>query len=121
AFFRSGMIEAWGRGIERIMGSCKVAKVDVPEFRQEKTGLWVEFSFSHEKLSKNKSTTQKTTQKKIVDLIKNNPKITRKELANVLGISSNGVKYHLKKLKNAKIIQHVGSVRAGHWEVLNNK
>ena len=113
AFFRSGKIEAWGRGIERIMDSCKTAKVDVPEFRQEKTGLWVEFSFPQEN-------TQENTQEKIIVLIKSNPKITRKDLANQIGVSNDSIKHHLKKLKEAKIIRHVGSTKAGYWKVLKD-
>ena len=48
--------------------------------------------------------TQKTTQKiklndnqlKIIELIKDNPKITRNELVSILNIKSDGVKYNLK-------------------------
>ena len=48
--------------------------------------------------------TQKTTQKiklndnqlKIIELIKDNPKITRNELVSILNITSDGVKYNLK-------------------------
>lgn len=47
-------------------------------------------------------TTQKTTQKiklnnnqlKIIELIKENPKVTRNELASILSITSDGVKYN---------------------------
>ncbi|MFZ4526792.1 MAG: ATP-binding protein, partial [Chlorobium sp.] len=39
AFFRAGMIEAWGRGIERIMQECVKAGVPEPELRYERTGL----------------------------------------------------------------------------------
>lgn len=49
-------------------------------------------------------TTQKTTQKtklnnnqlKIIELIKENPKVTRNELASFFNITSDGVKYNLK-------------------------
>lgn len=71
-------------------------------------------------------TTQKTTQKnklndnqkKIVECIKNNPKITRCELASKLNISSDGVKYNLKKLKDNKIIERVGPDKGGYWKVM---
>lgn len=45
-------------------------------------------------------TTQKTTQKlnnnqlRILELVQKNPRITRNELANHLGITPDGVKYH---------------------------
>jgi len=45
AFFRAGLIEAWGRGIERILEACASARVPRPDFRYESTGLWTEFSF----------------------------------------------------------------------------
>jgi len=45
AFFRAGMIEAWGRGIERIMEACRMANAPVPALRYEPSGLWVEFSY----------------------------------------------------------------------------
>lgn len=45
AFFRAGMIEAWGRGIERIMEAGRLANAPVPALRYEPSGLWVEFSY----------------------------------------------------------------------------
>ena len=45
AFFRAGMIESWGRGIERIMDTCKAEGVPEPELRYEATGLWMVFNF----------------------------------------------------------------------------
>ena len=70
-------------------------------------------------------TTQKTTQKinlnanqiKIVEYIKSNPSVTRWELANMLNISSDGVKYNLKKLKEKKVIERIGPDKGGYWIV----
>ena len=45
AFFRTGMIEAWGQGIERIMGTCRLAGVPLPELQVEGSGLWVIFQY----------------------------------------------------------------------------
>ncbi len=48
AFFRAGMIEAWGRGIRRIMDICREAGNPVPTWRLDTggDGLWVRFPFS---------------------------------------------------------------------------
>ena len=48
AFFRAGMIEAWGRGIRRIMDVCREADNPTPTWRLESggNGLWVRFPFS---------------------------------------------------------------------------
>ncbi|MDO9537974.1 MAG: winged helix-turn-helix transcriptional regulator [Thermoplasmata archaeon] len=53
----------------------------------------------------------------ILELIIENPKITRKELADSLGMTRDGVQYHLEKLKKDGIIKRVGGRRGGHWEV----
>ena len=47
AFFRAGMIEAWGRGIRRITGACEDAGNPRPEWRAEPGGgLWLVFRYS---------------------------------------------------------------------------
>ncbi len=69
--------------------------------------------------------TQKTTQKtklnnnqlKIIELIKENPKVTRNELASFLNITSDGVKYNLKKLVDNNIIERVGPDNGGYWSI----
>lgn len=76
---------------------------------------------SLEKLTQ--KTTQKTTPKlndnqlQIVKFIKENPNITRKELAENLNITSDGVKYNLKKLIDCGIIERVGPTNGGYWNV----
>ena len=45
-FFRAGEIEAWGRGIERMMVACRAAGFPEPILTHEETGLWVSFPFS---------------------------------------------------------------------------
>ena len=67
--------------------------------------------------------TQKTTQKlnnnqiKILKYIKEDPKITRNELASKLNISSDGVKYNLKKLIDKNIIERIGPDNGGYWNI----
>jgi ATP-dependent DNA helicase RecG len=45
-FFRAGLIEAWGRGFERILAECRAAGAPVPEVRYETSGLWMVFPFA---------------------------------------------------------------------------
>lgn len=121
AFFRAGMIESWGRGIERIMAACKADGVQEPELRYEHTGLWTVFHFADVQVEAEKDaggTTQETTQEKILALLGKQPSITRRELSEKIGISHDGIKYHLNKLKMAGLIKHVGPTKAGQWEVL---
>lgn len=70
-------------------------------------------------------TTQKTTQKiklndnqlKILELVKENPRITRNELAEKLEITSDGVKYNLKKLIENNYIERGGPDNGGYWNI----
>ena len=59
----------------------------------------------------------KTTRERIVDEIRKNPKISRRALAEVVGITPDGVKYHLQKLTKAGVICHVGATRSGKWVI----
>jgi len=43
AFFRTGDIEAWGRGIDTIRDACRENTTDFPTFEFESTGMMVEF------------------------------------------------------------------------------
>ena len=52
----------------------------------------------------------------ILQIIKDNPTVTRKILAEMLGINESAVQKHLETLKENGVIRHVGKTR-GHWEV----
>lgn len=53
-----------------------------------------------------------------MNLLKQNPKISRKELAEMLeNISADGVKYHLDKLKEQGIIERIGGSKGGYWKI----
>ncbi len=60
-----------------------------------------------------------STKEIIISLVKQNPNITRKKLAQKCGISIDVIKWQLKQLKD--IVKHVGSGKAGHWEIITDK
>ena len=66
---------------------------------------------------KGQDTTQKTTQK-ILEEIKKNPSISRDELAEKCGLTSDGIKYNIRKLREKGIIKRVGPDKGGHWEII---
>jgi ATP-dependent DNA helicase RecG len=125
-FFRAGMIEAWGRGIEHMIDACKAADIPVPLLRYETPGLWVEFPIRAVQrpdkigVGTTPKTTQKTAQKILVILMEN-PSASRREIAECLAdITEDGVKYHLDRLKAEGKIRRIGPARGGHWEVKEN-
>ena len=74
---------------------------------------------------KGQTTTQKTTQKntssttqKILQILSENPKSSRKELALKTGLSEDGIKWNLDKLKKENKIRRIGPDKGGHWEVV---
>lgn len=60
-------------------------------------------------------------EKQIINLIKNNNKITQEEIANFLSVSRYTIIRELKKLEEIKMIERIGSNKSGIWEVLKNK
>ena len=55
---------------------------------------------------------------RILAVLRAEPGITQPVIAERLGLTVKGVKYHFRKLREAGAIRRVGSSRAGHWEVL---
>ena len=128
-FFRAGMIEAWGRGIERIMEACREAGTPEPEVQYEPAGLGVVFSFPEAHRS---STTQEKlgerlgersgerlgeTRAAIIEAMVADPRVTTTRLARSLGISTTAVEKQLQILKARGYIERVGPARGGRWKV----
>jgi len=122
AFFRAGLIESWGRGIEKIIDESKAFNATAPMFRLD-GGLWIEFPLRYPHIvsgDKLEKTTQKTTQK-ILAILREHPSSSRREIAEQLGdITEDGVKYHLEKLKGQGTVRRIGPAKGGHWEVLSD-
>ena len=133
AFFRAGMIEAWGRGIERILDACRAADVPEPELRHETSGLWVEFAFPEadrrraiqevspsrldERLGEKLGEKLGETRAAIVQSMRGNPKVTVSELAKRLRMSTTAIEKNIYYLKTQGYVKRVGPAKGGHWEV----
>lgn len=64
--------------------------------------------------------TQKTsgsTQEQILNILREYPQTSRKELAKIIGITEDGIKKQLANLKKAGMIERIGTDNGGHWEV----
>ena len=68
--------------------------------------------------NKSGGTTQETTQERILTTIQAKPKITQKELAQSIGLTLNGIKYHIKNMTKLGIIKHEGSTKSGEWIII---
>ena len=70
-----------------------------------------------DKMKITQETTQETTQEKIINLIRENPKITQIEMAQKLNLTRDGVSYNIKNLKENGIIERIGSTKNGEWKI----
>ena len=124
-FFRAGEIEAWGRGIERIVAACKKNGYPEPQFDYDGGGLWTIFLFGKEYTDTTQKTIQKTIQKKtklqidIIEYLKKAPYATQKEMAeNIDGATLGSVKYSLIRLQKNGYIRRIGPDKGGFWEII---
>jgi len=123
-FFRIGLGEKIGSGIRRMQKICKEVNAPEPEIDDQENYFYVTFKPSYEYLKFVSAEIPQIlpryypeTVQKIITLIMEKPTITRQELSENIGISVNGVKYHLARLKEKGIIKRVGPDRGGYWEV----
>ena len=138
AFFRSGQIEAWGRGIEKITEACKYWGKPEPFFRLRVNEVMIGFNIESqfgEKFGENivnsivenivdsiaenivENIGANAIRVKILELMRSNPKTTAKAIAQEIGIAPRNVQVHIQSLKEAGHIERVGAAKGGHWVV----
>lgn len=65
----------------------------------------------------NKPSNKESKEKMILRIIERNPLFTAEEIAQQVDLTVNGVRYHIKNLKQKNLLKRVGSKRTGKWEV----
>jgi len=76
------------------------------------------FKYDQESNQENDLKMLNEVQNEIISLIKGNSNITQKEMAKILKISREKVKYHIAILKELDIITREGSTKKGTWKIL---
>ena len=109
---RAGYIEKMGTGINKMKNL--ISEAGLPPIKFEFDNF---FTVTFER-PKTREKTRVKTREKTIDLIKNNPKITSAELAEILEITVKGVEWNIKKLKEKGIIKRIGPAKGGYWEVI---
>ena len=82
---------------------------------------WEDEESTQEKRISTQESTQEismSTQERIIEEIRKHPFTTREQLAQVIGITPDGIKKQLDKLKKMGKIRHVGATKKGHWEII---
>ena len=130
-------LERWGSGAERIMQLCKAQNLPEPEWKTDNETVSIIFKrpvFSDSPGGQKGSQKggQKGSQKdtlikvndtteRILQLLMENPYITRKIMSQELGLSQSAIQKHINKLKNAGKIYRKGGDKGGLWIVNNEK
>jgi ATP-dependent DNA helicase RecG len=128
---RIHMVEAWGRGVPLILEKepgvefREVAKLFITSFSRPS---FMETPGKEAATMKEKSMPPKETPKKpqrnpkevILAALKKQPSLSIRELAVQCGMSMHSVQHHINKMKETGVIRHVGSTKAGRWEVIDN-
>lgn len=114
------LIENIGSGILRILKAY-----DRNCFIFMDNFLRVSFKYRENPFEYDQKTNQENDQKelsniqnKIISLISQNSKITQKEMAKILEVSREKIKYNIAILKDMNIIDREGSNKIGKWKIL---
>ncbi len=116
-FYLAGFIESWGRGIEKICSACKKDGVPQPEYTINPGDIMIKFTAPEDRIIRvTVKVTDKVTDKErgLLTLLAEDPGYTMPQLAERLGVSRKTVAVRLKKLKEAKLIERIGSDRKGY-------
>ena len=110
------LVEQLGSGMNRVM---KVYDRSNFEFLDTAIRVTLPFNKEFDNPKENSKGESKGESKvKILNELKNNPKITIPELAKSLGISVGGIEKNMRLLKKENKIRRIGSTKAGYWEVI---
>ena len=93
--------------------------IETVGFGSEKTSNSSEKTSNSSEKTSNSSEKTSNSSEKILELIKQNPKISAAGIAMEIGISSRGVEKQIKKLREAGIIKRNGADKGGYWEIVN--
>ncbi|MCL2250002.1 MAG: winged helix-turn-helix transcriptional regulator, partial [Oscillospiraceae bacterium] len=141
-FFKSGMIEAWGRSFEKIQAECEKVDTPLPEFKISASGVMVLCKPSEKYLellhggsvAGNEITAPTNapinepinapvneTARTIIAIIANNPTITYDEIAEAMQLNRSTIQRNVRTLKDSNLLERVGSNKNGYWKVIEDK
>ena len=110
--YKNGLIEQFSTGFERVFTLCREQNI---KYEYLETNEGFRFIFYRTAISNIKLS---ATDKKILNIIENDEKLTADEMANKLGINIRTVYRSISKLTQNNIIIRVGSDKNGFWKTV---
>lgn len=114
-FLNMGLTEHTGYGIPTI-----VEKYGKDVFEIESNYIRCTIPFEHEVIDQidNKNVGLNKTEKKVIELLIENPSMTSIELSEKIGVTKRTIERAFKSSQEKKMIERVGSKRDGNWIVV---
>ena len=133
AFFRAGLIESWGRGIERIIEACQQDNYPAPQWKLEPNGLWVVFELENTEQPQGTDDCERLRsfmndyehlqpeEKKLIEQLYSFKTITRKQVVELLGVQQTKAYYLLDSLVGKNILKRQGQGRGTYYQLNSSK
>lgn len=120
AFKEIGKVERYGSGVKRIFTICKNYGIIPPQINVKRNSFEVVLFKQklNEGINEPLNEPLNERQKQVIELLQMNNTITIMELASNVIAGRETIKRDLKKLKDLKIIERIGSDKTGYWNVL---
>lgn len=119
--FKAGYVESWGRGVAKMLNSCRNDGIGLPQYSINGNALMIEFIAPADRCGR---TLSEAIAEKVSDgeaallkLLLEDPAYTAKVLADKLGVSRQTISLRIKLLKQNGIIKRIGSAKFGYWEI----
>jgi ATP-dependent DNA helicase RecG len=135
-FFKAGFIEAWGRGIAKIVNGFVQAGLPAPVFASAMGGILVSIKrvkadqvqslhqeHDSERVTDNVTdVTDNVTDKRLKEIMKiisEKPDISSSQLAGIFKVTKRTILRDIEKLVKEGILKRIGPAKGGHWEVMD--
>ena len=127
-FVQIGFADSLGSGVRNLYEFSKIYSGTEPKIEEGDVFKTTVKLYDKEISSDNTNVPQNVSQnvsqnvpqnyeERIVEMIKQNPNITRKDIAEALGVTIKTIGRKLSEINN---IRYVGSAKGGHWEIISN-
>lgn len=136
AFYRAGLIEAWGSGVRSIFRICKEYGCPKPEYLI-KNDKYITLRLFASKSGDNKESLKKSNptvnephvivftgagrqnrEDQLLNILTDNPKLKRDELAQILGVSLSTIKRCLNSLVEKGMLVRIGNTSNQEWRIV---
>ena len=118
-FLQLHISEKSGRGVPKIIEKYSKKAFD---FRENSIVVTLPFNWLNERKDNNFNNIKLSNNRKnIIIEMRNNPNITKEQLAKLIGISTTAIDNNISYLKSHGFIVRVGSNKSGYWQVLDGE